>query len=260
MGHIRLGRLPKTKEWRRVLEVLEAPGLTAADLATATAAAAADRFESLQRDLSIGECVWTLVRIASASKSSDFAAELNDLGIDVNRASTGLGFVAEVGRVVQKRIYELRQPSVFAEMAALSLKDVLAERVIEQAKSLFGTTLADVQSACSRFGTDKGFGEAARAFFARFTARTLQFFTDKELSNYIGDNKPIKGVSAARQLNLDMERFCRESALIVEEFASGWYSKQNWLTNRAIDRSLTLDFMYYALKKLQMELTGEEAV
>ncbi|MGE0787784.1 MAG: hypothetical protein AB7S26_19065 [Sandaracinaceae bacterium] len=71
MGHIRLGQLPKTKQWKAVFEALDAPGVNGATVAAATAHAAADRFEALKSDATLQHTIWLLARLGAAAKSDD---------------------------------------------------------------------------------------------------------------------------------------------------------------------------------------------
>lgn len=50
MGHIRLGRLPKSRSWHKVFQVLEGDSLSASGVAGAVAVAAQRELSTLQRD------------------------------------------------------------------------------------------------------------------------------------------------------------------------------------------------------------------
>jgi hypothetical protein len=76
-------------------------------------------------------------------------------------------------------------------MASLSLREVLTGNIAERAKSLFGTSIKDVQAACRAFSSPKNFALLAKQFYATFTNRSLSFITDKELSNYVGPGKSL---------------------------------------------------------------------
>ena len=91
--------------------------------------------------------------------------------------------------MVEKELRKRGQPTVFVRIAALSLREVLSANIIEQSRSLFGTSFADIQAACRTLSTRLHFGEVTKAFFAHFTSRSLQFLTDKEVSNYVGPDK-----------------------------------------------------------------------
>lgn len=257
MGHIRLGRLPKTKPWIRVIQALETEQHDASAISAATARAAATELEGVQGDETVAACIWVLARIAGASRDDFFPEELLVLGVDPRRASTGLGFVSEIRRAAVESGAAHR--SMVGDMALESLSEVLTKRVVNQASSLFGTTSEDIHRAVAGFRTPANFGAVARDFYGSLMSRVLRFVTDKELSNHVAGS-PDGSESApdrARAVNRDIDRYCRESAKIVEEFASGWYSKRNWQTKYDIARQDAAGFSAHALTKLRMEIEGE---
>jgi hypothetical protein len=253
MGHIRLGRIPKTKPWRSLFEALETGDVSAAALSKATALGLQTEVAGLQRDQAINYCFWVLVRLATAARA-DFGAELRQLGIQPEAVSSGLGFVQQVSRSVERELKARGESSVFGRMAELTLREVLSANIVEQSRSLFGTSLDDVKSACRAISTTKNFGQVAKDFYAAFISRSIQYVTDKEISNYIGSNKPLASPQDVLKFQESVERYCRETANIVQEFAGGWFSKNNWETNNNIPEHEASDFTSYALQKIQMEL------
>lgn len=251
MGHIRLGRLPKTKPWQAVFASFEHPSLSAASLAAATASAASARFDALKDDETLQATIWLLARLGAAAKAGDFAAQLSALGLDPKRSASGIGLVAEFGRVVRE---QAPPDGPLAEIAIKTAQRALSERVVEQSRSLFGTTLEDVQAAAARFGTADGFGAMSKDFFGLFAGGTIRFLAEKELSNHVGPQHPIATAADAAELSRDIDRYCRESAEIVRDFARGWYSKANWQTHQKIDRKRAEGFLAYALTKLRSEV------
>ena len=254
MGHIRIGRLPKTRQWAGVFNALESESLNAAELASATATAAQQQFSALARDEAINYCFWMLVRIASAAKSGSFEDELKKIGIRTGRVNSGLTFVQEVSRAVEDGLRDRGQVSVFVNMAALTLREVLSANLIEQSRTLFGSDFKDVQSACKKISTQKNFGQVAKDFYATFISRSLRYITDKEISNYVGPGKSVDSPSQVLEFHHAINRYCLQSARIVEDFAAGWFSKHNWETNYNISEKETGDFTSYALEKIQMEI------
>ena len=254
MGHIRLGRLPKTKPWDSVFDVLKGPGLDAAKLARATALSAQRQFSSLEGDRGVNYCFWVLVRIATAAREPDFLGELTRLGVRTHGATSGLGFVHEVSKTVEKGLEKRTQPSVFARMAQLSLREVLSRNIAEPSRTLFGTGLVDVQAACRAMSTRQQFGRLAREFFAGLMGRSIRYVVDKEISNHIGPGALVGSPAHILEFYQSLDRYCRESSRILEEFAGGWFSKNNWETSRDIPEEAASGFTAYALQKIQMEL------
>src|SRR5215203_5013423 len=83
MGHVRLGRLPKTQRWRQVVDLLTTSTDDIGVLADATATAAERRLRQLRNDASFAYCFWLLTRISWASRGEDFPGALAESGIQV---------------------------------------------------------------------------------------------------------------------------------------------------------------------------------
>lgn len=254
MGHIRLGRLPKSRPWAKVFQVLEGDSFNASSVAGAIAVAAQREFSVFQYDPGINYCFWVLARIATAARTENFAGELRRLDIQIDHVASGLAFVQRVARAVERELTRRSHRNFFVQMAELTLRDVLSAAVVEQSRSLFGTSLSEIQSACRRFSTQARFGAIARQFFAALMSRVIQYTADKELSNYVGSGHGLTSPDAALSFQRDLQRYCFESARIVEDFAGGWLSKNNWQTNNDIPEPAAAGFTSYALEKICQEL------
>jgi hypothetical protein len=101
MGHLRLGRLPKTRRWSGVFDLLEGHNVSPEGLARATATAAQQQFAVLERDRAVNYCFWVLVRLATAARGDDFAGELRRLGVHTTDIASGLGFIQQIAKMVE---------------------------------------------------------------------------------------------------------------------------------------------------------------
>ena len=68
MGHLRMGRLPKTRRWTQVVDLLDAGSLDTGALAAAVFEAADYRLRQLANDQGLGYSFWLLTRIALAAR------------------------------------------------------------------------------------------------------------------------------------------------------------------------------------------------
>ncbi len=259
MGHVRVGRLPKTKPWAGLFAQLQEAEVNASQIAQATAEAAQEQFAALEGDRRINHCFWFLVRLVTAARSDDFTGELARLGLTNPSFTSGLAFVQQVARTVEREQRKRGQPTVFSRMAELSLRQVLSANLVQQSQTLFGTGQQEIQAACRAISTRQHFGRVARDFFATFISRTIRYVTDKELSNYVGPTGAMASPTQVLKFEQALNRHCHETAKIVEEFAGGWFSKHNWETNNDISEKETAGFTAYALQKIQMDLREGEA-
>jgi len=255
MGHTRLRYLPKTHRWNAVVGLLDAsPGDTAA-IATATTRAAERRLRELRDDPSIGYCFWILTRISAASREPEFKASLAELGLAVRSDDTALSFVTRLTRHVQERLADFPESGPFGDLASLALRGALSDTVGQSGRSLFGSSLEDVQDAFRGHSTPVRFGILAKCYFGDFLARTLRYYVEREVANTTGGGHALASDEDGRAFTEALDRYTRQTARIMETFAADWYSKRNWQSEGRISREEAQGFVAVALKKLRADLS-----
>jgi len=257
MGHIRLGRLPKTRKWKQVLGLLADGQASVKEIAQSTTAASANAFENFNSDPGLPYCYWLLTQITWHAKSDDFYEILEALGLDIRDETSALGFISKISSHAVSEIKDLGETTIFTEIAQLSMREVLTKIIGEHSRTLFGTTPEDIRLACANLATKKQFGLLSRQFFSNFLNRTLQFFISKEISNHVGVGKRFEDVEAVEDFDAALDIFCYQSSKIVEDFAGGWYSKRNWEGDISYDDARK--FVHVAIEKLKSELAMEVA-
>ena len=255
MGHVRLGRIPKTRGWRDVIRLLSDPHSTASHVAAATAVAAEDYLTRNRTDAALVFSYWLLTQITFKARSDDFVAELREIGLDVGDARGALDFLARVARFAHAQIRSRGETFPLFEFAQLSLREVLTETIGQQCQSLFGTSLEDIRFACRRYSAPERFAALARLYFAKFLNRTLSFFISKESLNSVGSGQKFQDLSELSRFNAAVEGYCYQSAKIVEQFAGGWYSERNW--QGGISETDAKAFTAVAIGKLAGEIARE---
>ena len=253
MGHTIVGRLPKSERWRVVVGLLHAPRLDAPAVAGATARAAERRLLELRGDPSLAYCFWLLTRLAGAARGPDFLAEVAALGIPARPDDTALQFVARVADRARVELDRYPESGPFGELASLALRRALTETVGAEGRSLFGSSLEDLEGAFRRHSSAAQFGEQATRYFGDFSARTLRFYVERELGHAVGGGG-LPSTAAAGDFAEALDRHARQSARIVEGFAAAWYSKKRWEREGAIPWEDARGFVAHALTKLRKEL------
>lgn len=257
MGHLRLGRLPKTPRWNEVVALLESSPTATVEITQATLHASERQLRKLGDDPSVSYCFWLLTRVTQAARQDDFVEALSELGLEVSSDTTALRFISQISDHVRKRLAEHPESGPFAELASLALRRALSETVGQQGPSLFASSLEDLQRALRTYSTREQFAAVGQLFFADFLARTLTYFLDRELANSLGTPAGTSLAEASRDVLEAVDRYTRQSALIVRDFAGGWYSKHNWESKGRISQHETDRFVAYALRKLRSELQHE---
>ena len=254
MGHTIVGELPKTQRWRVVAQLLQEPDVDPAEVAAATVNAAEKRLIALRTDPSLIYGFWLLTRLASAARGPDFAADVAQLGIAARPDDTALTFIAQVTDRVRVELIDFPGSGPFGEIASLAVRGALTETVGTEGRSLFGSSLEDLERAFRRHSTAAQFGEVAHRFFAEIYGRTLRFYVDRAVpaSTYSGGG--LESLDSARDFREGLDRHARQSARIVERFAAEWYVKHHWSNNGAISREEVGRFVAHAMTKLRKEL------
>lgn len=258
MGHIRLGQIPKSATWSQVVALLSVSGPSAAAVAVATEHAARARLDALHDDPSLVYCFWLLSRLASAARRPEFEAALRQLGLDARGSDSIFGFVSQLSDRVRDETSSYTQSGPFGDLAADALTRALAETVGSEGRSFFGSSVDDLEWAMRRHATKKRFAEVAQRFFGDFLARTLRFYVDKELPRHVGRDGFASSADSAAFMH-DLDRFARESAVIMETFAGDWFSKHDHESGGAIGRDEAQRFVAHALEKIRDEIREPQA-
>lgn len=259
MGHIHFVRLPPTPPWRAVVRQIQDPSAGVRSIATATAAAAADRLDRLREDASLVYCFWLLSRLTSAARRPDFVDSLADVGIRAAPSDTAIVFVARVAELSRRELERHPESSPFGEFASLSLRRALTETVGSEGRSLFGSSLDDLERALAKHATPHRFGEIARRFFGDVLSRTLRFYVEKELSLYVGPGWGLASTAHADAFITDLDRYARQTATVMETFAEEWFALHDFRSGGRIGRDEAQGFVAEALRKIRDELDGRPA-
>ncbi|MFY0609929.1 MAG: hypothetical protein JXQ99_00270 [Hyphomicrobiaceae bacterium] len=251
MGHVRLGALPKTREWRRVVELLEL-GADTAEIAGAVAVAAEKDFAAAQSDPALTEVIWLLTQLPLAARSNRFAAELTALGFPPGSENSLLEIIGGLSCAVEVQVGNAPGRTDLGELARHAAAESLSEIIGSQTPSLFGDSSEDARIELAKFATKDRFAQLARDFFARLTNKTLDYYVSRVLAEHVGPDRAYETLHDKTRFQRALALHCRETSEIVEQFAGGWYSKSNF--QGTLTRESTKRFGSYALKKMRDEL------
>jgi hypothetical protein len=251
MGHIRLGTLPDTAPWRRVVALI-AENADAAAVAEATTRAALRGLERAKGDEGIVYGVWLLSQVVSAAQGPDFAGALHQAGLSVPADPGVFDIIGSFSEAMDRRLLSAGGRTDIGEMAQLAAVESLAYLLGQRSGGLFGTTPVEVQQAARGLSTKQGFATLAHDFFARFAQRFLTYHLGRELSSHVGGNGRFARPEQHTEFIGQLEAHCREAAAIMRAFAGGWYSKAHF--EGGITPAKARTFVNYALTKLGREL------
>jgi len=186
MGHLRLGRLYKSRKWVEVIDLLEHDDLSVPKVSAATFKAAEKELLKLGADPLLNYCFWLLIHITKSAKNRDLNSQLTQLGIKTENLSSVFTLISSLGDVIRNKSSEFDELNIFSEITNLTFRQTLTETIAAQSKTLFDSSFEDIQNACGSYSTEKQFGLLARKFFSNLLSRSFTYFINKELSNHIG--------------------------------------------------------------------------
>jgi hypothetical protein len=256
MGHVRLGTLPDTKPWRRVIALI-ADGNSVPIVASATINAALRGLARVYSDEGLNRVVFLLSRVTLAARDEDFAASLDRLQITVPSEPTLFDLTAGFTAAVRDWQADNNiSRTDFSEMGILAAVETLTRCIGERSTALFPNG-DEVHRTVRDLSAVTGFAVLAHEFYARFTRRFLLYHLGRELPHHVGGNGRFADPSEHSQFAADLDTHCRETAYIVRHYAEGWYKKAKFeegITERQARR-----FSSYCLTKLQSEMARRGA-
>lgn len=258
MGHARLPPLPVSRRWRDVVALVRG-GAGVQQVASATLKACEQEFLSAANDPGVVEAVWLLMRLPLAARGGDFVAELGRIGVVVPSEPTLADLVAGVSEAIDSRLPNNRGRTDLGEMAQSAAAGSLYGHLGARLNGLFDTGPEALQAELARMNTAKQFGLFAKDFFARFTARVIDYFLNRTLPEQTGAGERFRTFPQQRGFTDALDAHCREAAAILETYAGGWLKKNEWETGRDIEREHAGRFTGYAMTKLIAELRRRNA-
>lgn len=254
MGHVRLGRLERSRLWKVLCNALDNEPEDIPGIAAAVLNASAERLDRAGRDRAVGDAFWLLTRLATAATGPDFSEELATLGLSAQTDAPVLAFLAQLGDNVRRDARDNLESGHFRDIASLALRRSLLDNLATQGPELFGSTVNQLQEGLRRSAGTEQFGRVARQFFGDFLARTIAAAVDRELSNHVGADGAFENAGQSREFSDALDRYARESGALVQRFAADWYAKRHWQLKQEITRRDVAGFVSHALVKLRSDL------
>lgn len=251
MGHVRLGTLPRTRNWVQVLDLIGG-GAGVPQVAAATMRAAQRGLADAAQDKGLVYTVWLLTQLPLAARSADFEGRLRRLGFDVSAAPSVLELTGAFSDAVDAHLRRTGGRTDVGEMAQMAAAEALTVLGTAAGRSLFDTEGPAAQQTLRAFITSKQFGVLAHEFFSRFTRKYLTYFLSRELSNYVGPGGRFAGIDGHAEFARALDIHCQQASRIVEVFSGGWFSKGHF--KGPITQQTAGAFVQVALKKLRAEL------
>lgn len=255
MGHQRMGKLPATRQWQAVVDMI-AGGGEATSVASAAAAATAAALRKAHDDPGVVNAFYLLARVPLAAKEPDFAAALRCLGLQVASRPTLIELNSALLEVIERNGPHVRTTDL-GSIAGLALVEVLSQRCLSQ-PGLFGLSLAsdELRRALRDLSRPEAFGLLVQDFCARLVHRCLDYFLSRTMSDQVGVHRRFRSLKDQHTFTTALMTHCHEVALIVQLFGGQWASKTEYETG--ITRTNAGKFVYIAINKVLAELNARD--
>jgi hypothetical protein len=253
MGHSRIGTLPRTRPWREVILLITFGG-DVAQVAAATSKAAESGMSAAALDPAVRHAFWLLTQVPTAAKSDNFADNLRRLGIYAGATPTLPDICSGLLEAVDRQVQSATERTDFGELAQLSAVESLNAVAEGEMPGLFGPTYTaeDTHLALRNMARPTMFAVLARDFFARLTRHYLDYYLSRELPNHIGVGARFPSLADYYDFDDALERHCRETSLIIRQYAADWFSKYTF--EGGIDPPRAGSFVHEAFGKIREEL------
>lgn len=247
---MRLGDLPKTLPWKKVIELLE-HGADLAALADASMYASKTGLKRVPSDPGFCSVLTNIFQFVEAARSREFVQSLREHGFQIGEQPTLLDLVTSLQSKNDIDLSRYRIKSDVAEIAQNAFAEtLLAHSSIDQ-PALFEITAIQVHRQLAKDLGGKGFGNLMHEFYSSFTHRYLTYYLSRELPRHIGRDSYFGTLASQREFNDALDLYIRQSIRIVDEFTPGWLGKAIW--EGSLDREGVTQYAHGAFKKISSE-------
>lgn len=243
MGHERVGALPRTKPWSRVVaQIAHASGSDGdvATLARTTLANVRSRLRNIHQDGGVIAAFQFLIALAVSGSADRVRIKPP---IDLREDPSPLQLASGLSQWVQAH----SRSAEYGDIARRAATDAIALWTEQQKRQLDFTGEAwKASETWRKAGTGSGFCEVARLFFAKFTERYLNYFLCREASAEVSNIEERNQLESRLQDHIDaVSKHAFETARIAQSFAAGWfnrYARAGMPPPEQIERFLAISF------------------
>jgi ribulose bisphosphate carboxylase small subunit len=255
MGHERIGFLPRSQQWLKIvneLAIYNGDIDSVKQITESTLHAIRKNYEEMPLDESIIKAISFLATISFSAKQTDQIDYLISHGyiIDTNISLYSLMSSAQNLITTNKDSLEINKIAKDAAMQALI--DYQREHSLNQL-SLFGDETTNIWKSV---GTGAAFCELTRSFFAAFTERQLKYYLNRAAASSIGDYSKLQSFS--RQISEHVQEISNHAfdiSKITQSFAAGWFNKH--AKTVLPSKKKVIGLLKLSFKKLQEEFRRE---
>ena len=260
MGHERIGLLPKSKKWRKIVEEIahfSANSGSIAQIAEETTKNVRTKFKYISSDPGVIAAFKYLILLSFSSSQKDPSDFLKK-----NEINLPSDFhIFDLTHSLREYVAQTEQSKEYSKFAVQAMIDTIAEwsKRNQLQQTLIFDSNPNSFEIWRKAANGAGFCELSRLFFGKFTERYLKYFLEREASSN------ISSMSARNQFNVELEmhidkisQHAFETALITQSYSAGWFN--NHIRSGVPTDDKIKDFLSFAFHKINSDLIREEKV
>ena len=255
MGHVRIGFLPRTPQWNKIVDQLslfDADSSIISKIANDTLSAIKQKYETMPSDDSVIKAISFLANLSLSAKKEDQIAFLKSQGFTIDDNFSTFSIISSVQSLVATNTGSLEVNKIAKDSVMQAIINY-QEKHQDNQVDLFGNTSENpLRSA----GNGAAFCELARSFFATFTDKHIKYYIERVAASSIGNcGKLDNFITALSNQSLAIADHAFDISKIMQSFAAGWFNKHvnNFLPS---DKEIT-DFLRISFGKMREEFRRE---
>ena len=255
MGHMRIGFLPRNKQWNAIVDQLSLFGGNPDDvhqIAEATLKAIQSNYKKLPEDESIIKAVRFLATLSYSANQAEQEAFLNQNGYSVDGNMTLFSILSSTHQYISTETGSL-EVNKMARDAAMKAVMVYHDAHKSNQMTLFSETGENIWRSA---GTGAAFCEMARTFVAEFTDRQLRYCIERIAPRVINDigllesfNETLSSQSTA------ISNHALDTSKLMQSWAAGWYNNNSVIALPTHEQ--VRQFVDFSFRKMREEFRRE---
>ena len=222
MGHERIGFLPKTESWNKIISLLTQFN-NDPKMISYIANQTLENIRAIYKNIAYSESVIKATKfltvLALSANENNQQQFLNNNGIEINKDISEFTIACSIKNYIKTEDESLELNKLVCD----SLLETIAKyehKNRNDQKMLFNEQNVNIWRT---IGNGSSFCELARFFIASFTDRHLRYYIDREAAHSI--NSFNKFDEFRRALNDQVAQHSFETSKIMQSFAAGWFNK-----------------------------------
>ena len=254
MGHNRLGRLPRTRKWKEVIQSISHDG-SVAEIADASLKAVDTGLKKISGDIGFTLTLTVILKFMEIARSKDLETALMEQGFQSPKDGSVFDLIGILRQKIDAELNLRGAKSDVSEVAQNSFIEVLFKYLSYDSAVLFETTPGDTYRSLQKASTGNTFKNMMHEFYVAFTQRYLAYYLSRELSLHVNPESRFRNISEHEDFTYQFNQYINQAIRIADDFTPGWFGKAQYegnLTHDSISR-----YVYVAFKKIREEFSRQ---